>query len=216
MSNEVCAIPARDLSWHLRNYAMGVNTWADVSVGSIETLLTAAANRLDALELENEQLRIMAEGNAWVSVDRELPPRSGVYWVIIRAEDYVLPPEAHATFARYDIPEQNRERNGYWTILDEAYAMDDLEEPYWAHVTHWMPEPEGQEGQKIGEPEAPKQEVSMVLYEVKAARIRNDGTVVEGRRKQLYQTSQRLAEGGLYYLRPGKLYRVLRAVPIKE
>lgn len=216
MSREICEIPVRDLSWHLRNYAMGINTWADVSVGGIETLLTAAANRLDALGLENDRLRIMAEGNPWVSVDRELPPRSGVYRVIIRAKESELPPEACATIARYDISERNPEGNGYWTILDEEYAMVDFEEPYWSHVTHWMRSPEGQGCQQTGEPEAPKREVSMVLYEVKTARIRNDGTVVEGRRKQLYQTPQQLTEGGLYFLRPGKLYRVIRAVPVKE
>lgn len=216
MSREICEIPVKDLSWHLWNHAMDCDARDGSPEKALAELLIAAANRLDALELENDRLRIMVEGNPWVSVDQELPPQSGVYQVIIREKDYTLPPEAHATIARYDISERNPEGNGYWTILEEAYAMVDLDEPYWSHVTHWMRSSEGQGNQQIGEPEAPKQEVSMVLYEVKTARIRNDGTVVEGRRKQLYQTSQRLAEGELYYLRPGKLYRVIRAVPVKE
>lgn len=49
----------------------------------------------------------------------------------------------------------------------------------------------------------------MMLYRVVNAWIQNDGRVKEGKRKQMYQTSQRLDVGGLYFLQPGKLYRVV-------
>ena len=51
-----------------------------------------------------------------------------------------------------------------------------------------------------------------MLYRVKSARILEDGNVVEGKRCQLYQTPQELKVGGLYFLRPGKLYRVVELV----
>lgn len=51
-----------------------------------------------------------------------------------------------------------------------------------------------------------------MLYHVVSARIENDGSVTEGKRKQMYQTSQQLSVGGLYFLRPGKLYRVVEKI----
>lgn len=48
-----------------------------------------------------------------------------------------------------------------------------------------------------------------MLYHVVTARIENDGQVTEGKRRQMYQTSQPLEIGGLYFLRPGKLHRVV-------
>ena len=49
----------------------------------------------------------------------------------------------------------------------------------------------------------------MMLYRVVSAWIQNDGRVKEGKRKQMYQTPQWLDVGGLYFLQPGKLYRVV-------
>ena len=54
-----------------------------------------------------------------------------------------------------------------------------------------------------------KEGCEMMLYRVVNAWIQNDGRVKEGKRKQMYQTSQRLDVGGLYFLQPGKLYRVV-------
>lgn len=51
-----------------------------------------------------------------------------------------------------------------------------------------------------------------MLYRIRTARILNDGNVREGKRSLLFQTPQRLDVGGLYYLRPGKLYRVVAIV----
>ena len=51
-----------------------------------------------------------------------------------------------------------------------------------------------------------------MLYKVRPARIDNDGDVIEGNRTQLFQTPQRLNIGGLYFLRPGKLYRVVEQI----
>lgn len=51
-----------------------------------------------------------------------------------------------------------------------------------------------------------------MLYRIKIARILNDGGVKEGKRCQMFQTPQRLTVGGLYFLRPGKLYRVVELV----
>lgn len=55
-----------------------------------------------------------------------------------------------------------------------------------------------------------------MLYQVVSARIENDGQVTEGKRKQMYQTPQPLELGGLYFLRPGKLYRVVARIDIGE
>lgn len=52
----------------------------------------------------------------------------------------------------------------------------------------------------------------MMLYKVIPAKILNDGNVVEGKKTMLFQTPQELDVGGLYFLRPGKLYRVLDRV----
>ena len=51
-----------------------------------------------------------------------------------------------------------------------------------------------------------------MLYEVVIARIREDGSVTEEKRKQLYQCRAPLEVGGLYFLRSGKLYRVLEEI----
>lgn len=53
-----------------------------------------------------------------------------------------------------------------------------------------------------------------MLYHVVTARIENDGRVTEGKRKQMYQTPQKLDIGGLYFLRPGKLYRVVEEINV--
>ena len=53
-----------------------------------------------------------------------------------------------------------------------------------------------------------------MLYHVVPARIENDGRVTEGKRKQMYQTPQKLDIGGLYFLRPGKLYRIVGEIEI--
>ena len=51
-----------------------------------------------------------------------------------------------------------------------------------------------------------------MLYRVKPARILADGNVVEGKRTQYFQTPQQLTVGGLYFLQPGKLYRVVELI----
>ena len=56
-----------------------------------------------------------------------------------------------------------------------------------------------------------------MLYHVVTARIENDGSVKEGKKKLIYQTQQLLKIGGLYFLRsPGKLYRVIACIAGKE
>lgn len=55
-----------------------------------------------------------------------------------------------------------------------------------------------------------------MLYYVVTARIQNDGSVTEGKRKQMYQTSKPLNIGGLYFLRPGRLYRVVEEINTGE
>lgn len=52
----------------------------------------------------------------------------------------------------------------------------------------------------------------MMLYRVLTAFIENDGTLKVGKRKQLYQTRQQLNIGGLYFLRPGRLYKVVEQI----
>lgn len=55
-----------------------------------------------------------------------------------------------------------------------------------------------------------------MLYHVVTARIENDGNVTEEKRKQMYQTKLPLDIGGLYFLRPGKLYRVVEEIKTGE
>ena len=55
-----------------------------------------------------------------------------------------------------------------------------------------------------------------MLYKVVLAQIQNDGSVKEGKRKLLHQTPHELDVGGLYFLKTGKLYRVLEKICIKE
>lgn len=56
-----------------------------------------------------------------------------------------------------------------------------------------------------------------MLYHVVTARIENDGSVKEGKKKLMYQTPQLLKIGGLYFLRPhGRLYRVIACIGGKE
>lgn len=50
-----------------------------------------------------------------------------------------------------------------------------------------------------------------MLYRIRPVRIRDDGFVESGY-SLLFQTPRRLDVGGLYYLRPGKLYRVVAIV----
>lgn len=52
-----------------------------------------------------------------------------------------------------------------------------------------------------------------MLYRIVTARINNDGSVSEGKARLFYQTPAELDVGGLYFLRPGKLYRVVEKVP---
>ena len=61
-----------------------------------------------------------------------------------------------------------------------------------------------------------KEGCEMMLYHVVTARIENDGQVTEGRRRQMFQTQQKLDVGGLYFLRPGKLYRVVEKINTGE
>lgn len=49
-------------------------------------------------------------------------------------------------------------------------------------------------------------------YKVVRADIKNDGTLVEGTREQTILYQPGLKVGGLYFLRPGKLYRVVKIV----
>lgn len=51
-----------------------------------------------------------------------------------------------------------------------------------------------------------------MVYKVVSAHIENDGNVTEGKRKQLFQTPAKLEVGGLYFVRPGKLVRILAKV----
>lgn len=51
-----------------------------------------------------------------------------------------------------------------------------------------------------------------MLYRVVTAFIDNNGNLSVGKRKQLYQTRQQLNIGGLYFLRPGKLYQVVEQI----
>lgn len=51
-----------------------------------------------------------------------------------------------------------------------------------------------------------------MLYKVVLAQIQNDGSIKEGKRKLLHQTPHELDVGGLYFLKTGKLYRVLEKI----
>ena len=51
-----------------------------------------------------------------------------------------------------------------------------------------------------------------MLYRIVTAKINNDGSVTEGKARLFYQTPAELNVGGLYFLRPGKLYRVVEIV----
>lgn len=46
-------------------------------------------------------------------------------------------------------------------------------------------------------------------YKVLKVQLNNDGTITEGKRTQKITWPVRLEIGGLYFLRPGKLYRVI-------
>ena len=52
-----------------------------------------------------------------------------------------------------------------------------------------------------------------MTYKGVTAKINNDGTVSEGKRKTLIITPQKLRVGGLYFIRPGHLYRIVEALP---
>ena len=51
-----------------------------------------------------------------------------------------------------------------------------------------------------------------MVYKVVRAWIQEDGSVTEGKRGYLHQTPGRLEVGGLYFIRPGRLVRVLAKV----
>ena len=51
-----------------------------------------------------------------------------------------------------------------------------------------------------------------MVYKVVSAQIQNDGSVTEGKRARLFQTPGKLEVGGLYFVRPGKLVRVLAKI----
>lgn len=51
-----------------------------------------------------------------------------------------------------------------------------------------------------------------MVYKVVSAWIQNDGSVTEGKKKRLYQTRTPLQIGGLYFIRKGRLVRVLAKV----
>ena len=51
-----------------------------------------------------------------------------------------------------------------------------------------------------------------MVYKVVRAWIQNDGTVTEGKRKQLHQTRSKLDIGGLYFIGKNRLVRVLAKV----
>lgn len=55
-----------------------------------------------------------------------------------------------------------------------------------------------------------------MFYQVVPARIENDGRVTEGKRKQVIPFPHPLELGGLYFMRPGKLYRVVARIDIEE
>lgn len=48
-----------------------------------------------------------------------------------------------------------------------------------------------------------------MTYKVKRVELHNDGTVTEGKRVQIITWPVNLDIGGLYFLRPGKLYRII-------
>ena len=48
-----------------------------------------------------------------------------------------------------------------------------------------------------------------MTYTVVTAKIENDASVTLGKRKQLISWDDGLRVGGLYFLRPGKLYKVV-------
>lgn len=51
-----------------------------------------------------------------------------------------------------------------------------------------------------------------MIYKVVTAQINNDGTVTEGIKLQTIIHPVALDVGGLYFLRPGKLYRIKELV----
>lgn len=51
-----------------------------------------------------------------------------------------------------------------------------------------------------------------MLYKCVTVKMGNNGEIVEGKRKQAIPFPSQLQIGGLYFLRPGKLYRVVGIV----
>ena len=51
-----------------------------------------------------------------------------------------------------------------------------------------------------------------MIYRIRRAHLNNDGTVTEGKRTQPFYTMQDLNIGGLYFLRKGKLYRIVERI----
>lgn len=54
-----------------------------------------------------------------------------------------------------------------------------------------------------------------MVYKVVSAFIHNDGSVTEGTRKQTISWPADLNVGGLYFLRKGKLYRIVEKFNIE-
>ena len=48
-----------------------------------------------------------------------------------------------------------------------------------------------------------------MIYKIRLAHINNDGTLTEGKRTDTIFWRDCLQIGGLYFLRPGKLYRII-------
>lgn len=55
-----------------------------------------------------------------------------------------------------------------------------------------------------------------MTYKIIRARIANDGTLTTGERAETICWPTKLRVGGLYALRPGKLYKVLSETPPDE
>lgn len=51
-----------------------------------------------------------------------------------------------------------------------------------------------------------------MLYKCVTVKMANNGEIIEGKRKQSISFPSQLQIGGLYFLRPGKLYRVVGIV----
>ena len=48
-----------------------------------------------------------------------------------------------------------------------------------------------------------------MIYRIRRAYLKYDGTVTEGKKTERFCSPYELNIGGLYFLRPGKLYRII-------